>query len=201
MEGEHKETESVEAECKKDAKKDAETIEAESTEAERVEAEHKKDAERVEAESTEAERVEAEHKKEVERVEAESMETERVEAEHKKDAETVEAECKTEELCKENEGKSKKSVGFAKSVECNTETVPEDNLDDTCSEQQVNFNPPSLEHIEKHVAETIEEIRSFGACTESDDGENHDSDSLVIDDQSDSTPPCSQMAHKYGKTR
>ena len=124
-----------------------------------------------------------------------------MEAERKKDAETVEAECKTEELCKENEGKSKKSVGFAKSMECNTETVPEDNLDDTCSEQQVNFNPPSLEQIEKHVAETIEEIRRSGACTESDDGENRDSDSLVIDDQSDSTPPCSQMAHKYGKTR
>ena len=129
------------------------------------------------------------------------METERVEAEHKKDAEMVEAECKTEELHKENERKSKKSVGFAKSVECNMETVPKDNLDDTCSEQQVNFNPPSLEQIEKHVAETIEEIRSFGACTESDDGENCDSDVLVKDDQSDSTPPCSQMAHKYGKTR
>ena len=186
MEAESTETERVEAECKKDT----ERVEAESTEAERVEAEHKKEAQRVEAESTETERVEAE-----------STETERVEAECKKDAETVEAECKTEELCKENEGKSKKSVGFAKSVECNTETVPEDNLDDTCSEQQVNFNPTSLEQIEKHVAETIEEIRSFGACTESDDGENRDSDSLVIDDQSDSTPPCSQMAHKYSKTR
>ena len=185
-------------------------VEAERTEAERVEAECKKEAERVEAESTETERVEAESTEterveaestETERVEAESMETERVEAECKQDAEMVEAECKTEELCKENEGKSKKSVGFAKNVECNTETVPEDNLDDTCSEQQVNFDPPSLEQIEKHVAETIEEIRRFGACTESDDGENHNSDSLVIDDQSDSTPPCSQMAHKYSKTR
>ena len=44
----------------------------------------------MEAESTEAERVEAECKKEAERVEAESTETEGVEAEHKKDAETVE---------------------------------------------------------------------------------------------------------------
>ena len=175
-------------------------VEAESTETERVEAEST-ETERVEAESTETERVEAEHKKDTEMVEAESTEAERVEAERKKDAETVEAECKTEELCKENEGKIKKSVGFAKSVECNTETVPEDNLDDTCSEQQVNFNPPSLEQIEKHVAETIEEIRRFGACTESDDGENCDNDSLVIDDQSDSIPPCSQMAHKYGRTR
>ena len=217
VDAESTETERVEAECKKDAemveaesteaerveaecKKEAERVDAESTENERVEAEHKKDAEMVEAESTETERVVAEHKK-AERVEAESTETERVEAEHKKDAETVEAESKTEELCKENKGKSKKLVGFPKSVECNTETVPEDNLDDTCSEQQVNFNPPSLEQIEKHVAETIEEIRSFGACTESDDRENRDSDSLVIDDQSDSTPPCSQMAHKYGKTR
>ena len=102
----------VEGECK-----ETERVEAESTEAERVEAERKKEAERVEAESTEAERVGAEHKKEAERVEAESTETERVEAEsteterveaeRKKDAETVEAECKTEELCKENEGKSR----------------------------------------------------------------------------------------------
>ena len=69
-------------------------------------------------------------------------------------------------------------------------TVPEDNLDDTLelnetsedSEQQVNFKPPSLEQIEKHVAETIEEIRRIGACTETDDGEKGDSDSLVIDD-------------------
>ena len=75
--------------------------------------------------------MEAECKKEAERVEAESTETERVGAECKRDAETVVAECKTEELCKENEGKSKKSGGFAKSVECNMETVPEDNLDDT----------------------------------------------------------------------
>ena len=52
----------------------------------------------MEAECKETERVEAEHKK-AEMVEAESTETEMVEAEHK-----------TEELCKENEGKSKKSV-------------------------------------------------------------------------------------------
>ena len=89
------------------------------------------------------------------------------------------------------------------------ETVPEDNLDDTLelnetnedSEQQVNFKPPSFEQIEKHVARTIEEIRSIGACTETDDGEKGDADSLVIDDQIDSIPPCSQMACNYGKTR
>ena len=67
----------MEAECKKEA----ERVEAESTETERVEAECKKEAERVEAESTETERVEAE-----------STETERVEAECKKDAEMVDAE-------------------------------------------------------------------------------------------------------------
>ena len=125
------------------------------------------------------------------------------------ETEMVEAEYKTEELCKENEGKSKKLVSFSKSVECNMETVPKENLDDTLelsetsedSEQQVNFKPPSLEQIEKHVAETIEEIRRIGACTETDDGEKGDNDSLVIDDQIDSTPPCSQMACKYGKTR
>ena len=155
-------------------------------ETERVEAE-RKETERVEAERKETERVEAECKKEAETMEAESTETE-----------MVEAECKTEELCKENEGKSKKSVSFSKSVECNTETVPEDSLDDALelhetsedSEQQVNFKPPSLEQIEKHVA-----------CTETDDREKGDSDSLVIDNQIDSTPPCLQMTHKYGKTR
>ena len=163
----------------------------------------------MEAERKEIERVEAEHKKEAETVEAERKnEAETVEAEHK-ETEMVEAECKTEELCKENEGKIKKSVSFSKSVECNMETMPEDNLDDTLelnetsedSAQQVNFKPPSLEQIEKHVAETIEEIRRIGACTEKDDGEKGASDSLVIDDQIYSTPPCSQMARKYGKTR
>ena len=137
----------------------------------------------MEAECKGNKRVEAEYKKEAEMMEAESTETE-----------TVEAECKTEELCKENEGKSKKSVSFSKSVECNMETVSEDNLDDTLElnetsedSEQVHFKPPSLEQIEKHVAETIEEIRRIGACTETVDGEKGDSDSLVIDDQIDST--------------
>ena len=84
------------------------------------------------------------------------------------------------------------------------EKVPEDNLNDTLelnetsedSEQKVNFKPPSFKQIAKHVAQTIDEIRSIGTCTETDD-----SDSLVIDDQIDSTPPCSQMPHNYGKTR
>ena len=164
-----------------------------------MEAERKKEAEMVEVESTETERVEAECKV-TERVETERIkEAETVEA-GSTETETVEAECKTEELCKENEGKSKKSISFSKSVECNMETVPEDNLDDTLeldenSEdcEQVNFNPPSFEQTEKHVA--IEEIRSIGACTETDDREKGNSDSLVIDDQIDCTPPCSQMAH------
>ena len=64
-----------------------------------------------------------------------------------------------------------------------------------------NFKPPSFEQIEKHVAKTIEEIRSIGAWTETGDGEKGDSDSLVIDDQIDRAPPCSQMARNYGKTR
>ena len=64
-----------------------------------------------------------------------------------------------------------------------------------------NFKPPSFKQIEKHVAQTIDEIRSIGTCTETDDGEKANSDSLVMDDQIDSTPPCSQMPHNYGKTR
>ena len=156
-----------------------------------------KETERVEAERKETERV-AEHTKEAEMVKAESTETE-----------TVEAECKTEDLYKENEGKSKKSVSFTKSVECNMKTVPEDNLDDTLelnetnkdSEQQLDFKPSFFKQIEKHVAKTIEEIRSICVCTKTDGGEKGDSDSLVTDDQIYSTPPCSQMACHYGKTR
>ena len=109
----------------------------------------------------------------------------------------------------ENEGKSKKSVIFSESVEYNMEKVPEDNLDDTLelnetsedSEQKVNFKQPSFKQIEKHVAQTIEEIRNIGTCTETDDREKDNSDSLVIDDQIDSTLPCSQMPHNYSKTR
>ena len=109
----------------------------------------------------------------------------------------------------ENERKSKKLVSFLESVEYNMEKVPEDNLDDTLelnetsedSEQKVNFKPPSFKQIEKHVTQTIEQIRSIGTCTETNDGEKDDSDSLVIDDQIDSTPSCSQMPHNYGKTR
>ena len=93
----------------------------------------------------------------------------------------------------ENEGKGKKLVSFSENVEYNTEKVPEDNLDDTLelnetskdSEQKVNFKPPSFKQIEKHVTQTIEEIRSIGTYTETDDGEKDDSDSLVVDDQID----------------
>ena len=96
----------------------------------------------------------------------------------------------------ENEGKSRQLLSFLESVECNMEKVPGDNLDDTLelnetsedSEQIVNFKPPSFEQIEKHVTQTIDEIRSIGTCTETDDREKHDSDSLIIDDQSGSTP-------------
>ena len=109
----------------------------------------------------------------------------------------------------ETEGKCKKSVSFSESVKYNMEKVPENNLDDTLelnetskdNEQEVNFKPPSFEQIEKYVTQTIEEIRSIGTCTETDDREKDDSDSLVIDDQIDSTPPYSQMQHNYGKTR
>ena len=74
----------------------------------------------------------------------------------------------------ENEGKSKKLVSFLESVEYNMEKVAEDNLDDTLklietsedSEQKVNFKPPSFEQIEKHVTETIDEIRSIGALVQ-----------------------------------
>ena len=68
--------------------------------------------------------------------------------------------------------------------------MEKDNLDDTLelnenseySEQRVNFKPPSFKQIEKHVAQTIDRIRSIGTCTETDDGEKDNSDSLVIDD-------------------
>ena len=76
-----------------------------------------------------------------------------------------------------------------------------DTSEDIEQKVQVNFNPPSLEQIEKHVEETIAEIRKIGTAYEKDDGENEDSDSLVIDDQMECTPPCSQMPHNYGKTR
>ena len=87
--------------------------------------------------------------------------------------------------------------------------MSEDNLDDTLelnetsedNEQQVNFKPLSFKQIEKYVTKTVEEIKSIGACTDTDDREKGDSDSLVIDDQIDSTPPCSQMPHNYGKAR
>ena len=67
--------------------------------------------------------------------------------------------------------------------------------------KKFNFKPPTFEQIEKHFAQTIDEIRSIGTCTEKDDGEKEDSDSLVTDDQIDSTPPCSQMPCNYGKAR
>ena len=111
----------------------------------------------------------------------------------------------------DTEGKSRKAVSFSETVSYITQNVAEENLDDTLEvddtskdiEQkfQVNFNPPSLEQIEKHVEETIAEIRKIGTASEKDDRENEDSDSLVIDDQMECTPPCSQMPCNYGKTR
>ena len=89
--------------------------------------------------------------------------------------------------------------------------MAEENLDDTLElndisedikeKVEVNFNPPSLEQIEKHVEETIAEIRKIGTAFEKEDGENEDSDSLVIDENMEGTPPCSQMPHNYVKTR
>ena len=120
---------------------------------------------------------------------------------------------KKEDKVKENdtEGKSRKAVSFSETLVYNTQNVGEENLDDTLEvndtsediEQkvQVNFNPPSLEQIKKHVEETIAEIRKIGTAYEKDDEENEDSDSLVIDDQIECTPPCSQMSCNYGKTR
>ena len=111
----------------------------------------------------------------------------------------------------DTEGKSRKAVSFSETVVYNTQNVAEENLDDTLEvndtiediEQkvQVNFNPPSLEQIEKHVEESIAEIRKTGTASEKDHRENVDSDSLVIDDQIECTPPCSQIPCNYGKTR
>ena len=111
----------------------------------------------------------------------------------------------------DTEGKSRKAVSFSETVAYNMQNVAEENLDDTLEvndtsediEQkfQVNFNPPSLEQVKKHVEETIAEIRKIGTASEKDDRENEDSDSLVIGDQMECTPPCSQMPCNYSKTR
>ena len=102
-------------------------------------------------------------------------------------------------------------MSFSETVVYNMQNVAEENLDDTLEvndtsediEQkvQVNFNPQSLEQIEKHVEETTAEIRKIGTAYEKDVRENEDSDSLVINDQMECTPPCSQMPRNYGKTR
>ena len=159
-------------------------------------------------------------KAEVEAAEAKKKEEEVVECKKKKEEEDgVKAEVEAAEVKKkeeevtenDTEGKSSKAVSFSETVAYNTQNVAEENLDDTLEvndtsediEQKVkvNFNPQSLEQIKKHVEETIAEIRKIGTAYEKDDGENEDSDSLVIDDQMECTPPCSQMPCNYGKTR
>ena len=183
--------------------------------------------EAVEAKKKEEEAAECKKKKEeedgvkaeVEAAEAKKKEEEVAEHKKKKEEDGVKAEVEAAEVKKkeeevtenDTEGKSRKAVSFSETVAYNTQNVAEENLDDTLEvndtsediEQkvQVNFNPPSLEQIEKHVEETIAEIRKIGTAYEKDDGENEDSDSLVIDDQMECTPPCSQMPCNYGKTR
>ena len=170
-------------------------------ESERVEAECEKEAERVEAEC----KTEKEHKK----VYLELYKENPLDKKQRKMDRELYLAISKKDTVSENEGKSKMLVSFLESVEYNTEKVPEDNLDDTLelsetsedSEQKVSFKPPSFQQIEKHVAQTTDGIRSIGTCTETDGGEKDDSDSLVIDDQIDSTPPCSEMPHNYCKTR
>ena len=208
-----KEEEAVECKKKKEEEEDGVKAEVETAEA-------KKKEEVVECKKKKEEEEDG-VKAEVEAAEAKKKEEEV--AEHKKEkggggggvkaeVEAAEAKKKEEEVTEnDTEGKSRKAVSFSETVAYNTQNVAEENLDDTLEvndtsedikqKVQINFNPPSLEQIKKHVEETIAEIRKIGTAYEKDDGENEDSDSLVIDDQMECTPPCSQMPCNYGKTR
>ena len=169
------------------------------------------DSENKEEETVKGQAEAAEAKKKEEEV-AERKKKKEEEDGVKAEVEAAEVKKKEEEVTEnDTEGKSRKAVSFSETVVYNMQNVAEENLDDTLEvndtskdiEQkvQVNFNPPSLEQIEKHVEETIAEIRKIGTAYEKDDGENEDSDSLVMDDQMECTLPCSQMPCNYGKTR
>ena len=208
-----KKKEEEEAECKKKKEEEdgfkAEVKAAEAKKKEEEVAECKKKKEEEDGVKAEVKAAEAKKKEEeVAECKKKKEEEDRVKAE----VEAAEVKKKEEEVTEnDTEGKSRKAVSFSETVAYNTQNVAEENLDDTLEvndtnediEQkvQINFNPPSLEQIEKHVKETIAEIRTIGTAYEKDDGENEDSDSLVIDDQMECTPPCSQMPCNYGKTR
>ena len=185
-----------------------EAAEAKKKEEEVAECKKKKEEEedrvKAEVEAAEAKKKEeeaAEHKKKKEKEDGVKAEVEAAEVK-KKEEEVTE---------NDTEGKSRKAVSFSETLAYNMQSVGEENLDDTLEvndtsediEQkvQVNFNTPSLEQIKKHVEKTIAEIRKIGTAYEKDDGENEDSDSLVIDDEIECTPPCSQMPCNYGKSR
>ena len=112
---------------------------------------------------------EAEAKKKEEEV-AERKKKKEEEDGVKAEVEAAEVKKKEKEVTKnDTEGKNRKAVSFSETVVYNMQNVAEENLDDTLEvndtsediEQkvQINFNPPSLEQIEKHVEETIAEIR------------------------------------------
>ena len=181
---------------------------AEAKKKEEEVAEHRKKKEEEDGVKAEVEAAEAKKKEEAAERKKKKEEEDGVKAE----VEAAEVKKKEEEVTEnDTEGKSRKAVSFSETVAYNTQNVAEEDLDDTLDvndtsediEQkvQVNFNPPSLEQIEKHVEETIAEIRKIGTAYEKDDGENKDCDSLVIDDQMECTPPCSQMPCNYSKTR
>ena len=217
-EAKKKEEEVAERKKKKEeedrVKAEVEAAEAKKKEEEAVERQKKKEEEdevKAEVEAAEVKKKEeevAEHKTEEQdkKMYIQLCKQKPVEKQVKLDRELYIAISKND-----TEGKSRKAVSFSEIVMYNTQNVAEENLDDTLEvndtsediEQkvQVNFNPPSLEQIKKHVEETIAEIRKISTASEKDDGENEDSDSLVIDDQMECTPPCSQMPCNYSKTR
>ena len=204
---EAKKKEEEAAECKK-KKEEEDGVKAEAKKKEEEVTERKKKKEEEDGVKAEVEAAEAKKKEEV----AERKEKKEEEDGVKAEVEAAEVKKKEEEVTEnDTEGKSRKAVSFSETVAYNMQNVAEENLDDTLEvndtsedneqEVQINFNPPSLEQIEKHVEETIAKIRKIGTAYEKDDGENKDSDSLVIDDQMKCTPPCSQMPRNYGKTR
>ena len=159
-------------------KGEAEAAEAKTKEEEVAECKKKKEEEdrvKAEVEAAEAKKKEeevAECKKKKEEEDEVKAEVEAAEAK-KKEEKVAECQKKKEEDNEvkadknDTEGKSRKAMSFSETVVYNMQNVAEENLDDTLEvndtsediEQkfQVNFNPPSLEQIKRHVEETIAE--------------------------------------------
>ena len=176
-----KKEEEVAEHKKKKEEEDGVKAEVEAAEAKKKEeevTEHKKKKEEEDGVKAEVEAAEAKKKEEV----AERKEKKEEEDGVKAEVEAAEVKKKEEEVTEnDTEGKSRKAVSFSETVAYNMQNVAEENLDDTLEvndtsedneqEVQINFNPPSLEQIEKHVEETIAKIRKIGTAYEKDDGE------------------------------